>query len=88
MPGQVFSQEADDPIFSIGTGRTNYTERHGNFEIDDEVLQKLPLPIFSLQAQDVGSLHITFTTTEDPSLTVSGAGVWGVSKVGKKGRVK
>ncbi|XP_050728343.1 sulfoquinovosidase-like isoform X2 [Eriocheir sinensis] len=66
----VFSHDANDPIFSIGSGRTNFSELHGNFEIKDEVLQKLPLDAFSLVSQDGASVHVTLTTAEDPNLKV------------------
>lgn len=55
----------------IGTGIANFTEHHGNFDIQDEVLTKLPLNEFRNVTVGENDVIMTFTTTEDPELMVS-----------------
>ncbi|KAG0726067.1 Sulfoquinovosidase [Chionoecetes opilio] len=66
----VFRHSADDPILSIGSGSSDFSEKHGNFKINDDVLKKLPLSEYKYVAEGDDSVHITFTTDEDPELTV------------------
>ncbi|XP_063866512.1 sulfoquinovosidase-like [Scylla paramamosain] len=66
----IFRHTTDDPIFHIGTGTANFTEHQGNFDIQEEVLSKLPLHDFGNVSAGVDGVSLIFTTAEDPELQV------------------
>lgn len=68
---QIFRHTTEEPIFYMGTGRANFTEHQGNFDIEDETLTMLPLQDFSNVTVGADNVTLIFTTAEDPDLLVS-----------------
>ncbi|XP_071524463.1 sulfoquinovosidase-like [Panulirus ornatus] len=67
---EVFRHTEDDPIIWIGHGRSNFSEQHGNFEIEDEVLVRRPLQRYEEISDLPDYIHLAFSSSEDSSLTV------------------
>lgn len=71
FPCQILEHTQEDPVLSLGYGEANFTEQHGNFQIDDDVITKLPFTEFQDQGSSGEQVTLTLWPSTDPSLIVS-----------------
>ncbi|KAK8733716.1 hypothetical protein OTU49_006446, partial [Cherax quadricarinatus] len=69
---EVFHHTIVDPIIWVGYGSTNFTESLGNFEVEDEVLTKVPLVQFEVadNSPDLITLHLQPAESDTVDITL------------------
>ncbi|XP_047493998.1 sulfoquinovosidase-like [Penaeus chinensis] len=67
---EVFHHTRENPVITLGVGKTNYTENLGMFDIQEEILEVVPIDRLVRASNRTGSVRITLGSYVDPDVEI------------------
>ncbi|XP_069995197.1 sulfoquinovosidase-like [Penaeus vannamei] len=67
---EIFHHTRESPVITFGVGTANYTEDHGMFDIQEEILEVVPMDRIVMASNRTGSVRITLSSYADPEVEI------------------
>ncbi|XP_042871791.1 sulfoquinovosidase-like [Penaeus japonicus] len=73
---EIFHHTPENPVITFGVGTANYTEDHGMFDVQEDIVAVVPIDRLVRASNRTGSVRITLGSTVDPEVEIRLTADW------------